>query len=93
VKHRSIVPAAPRRARVVPRLDLFSRLELENLHRALLVRYDETNDTEMRLQLGTLFTLCTLLLDDQANLSPAARAECQRDLLLDAADLGVTLTH
>lgn len=74
-------------------MDPIDRLQLEDLHRKLMLRFLETTDTETSIQLGTLVTLCTLLLDDQAALSPTQRAECQRELLLDAADLGVHLTH
>lgn len=94
VKNRSNRAApAGLRPRVLLRPDLFSRLELETLHRALLVRLAATSDVETSMQLATLLTICGLLLDDEAELPPAERTEYQRDLLLDAASLGVHLTH
>jgi hypothetical protein len=93
VKHRSIVPAPGVRPRLLPRRDVFSRLELETLHQALLVRLAATSETDASLQLATLVTICSLLLDDQAALSAAERADYQRELLLDVADLGIHLTH
>lgn len=75
-------------------LDLFARLELETLQQALLVRlaaHEPTSETAM--QLATLLVICDLLLDDDAALSIDERLDYQRELLLDAASLGVHLTH
>lgn len=81
------------RPQVLRRPQLYSRHELEALQPALMNRWEAMTDPETRLQLATLITVCTLLLDDQAALTPAQRAECQRELLLDAAALGVTYGH
>lgn len=70
------------------------RAELTHVRAALLTRcHQTTTDTETYTQLATLVVICDLLLDDEAALTLNERAECHRELLLDAEQLGVTFMH
>ena len=68
------------------------RLELETLRDRLLTRYDATTG-EDALRVGALVMACCILLDARCPFAPDEIAECQRELLRDAAAVGVPTVH
>lgn len=89
-----VVPGRTPAGRTQTRPNLYSRTELERLHARLLTHAAAaTSDQERWIQLEALIAICSLLLDDAAPLTSGQRIEIQRELLADAAWLGVHELH